>query len=77
MNQYKKQFGTARIADSPADRVISPWPATAKHIIVLFRDQIFKVRVLGEGGARVTIKDIERSLSSLIVFNTYRCIHVL
>ncbi|PKC07825.1 acyltransferase ChoActase/COT/CPT [Rhizophagus irregularis] len=66
MNQYKKQFGTTRIADSPVDRVISPWPATAKHIIVLFRDQIFKVQVLGEGGARVTIKDIERQLKSIV-----------
>jgi hypothetical protein len=64
MNQYKKQFGTARIADFPADRIISIWPATAEHIIILFRDQIFKVQVLGKGGARVTIKDIERSFSS-------------
>ncbi|GBC09236.1 hypothetical protein RclHR1_08700004 [Rhizophagus clarus] len=66
MNQYKKQFSTTRIADSPADRSISYWPATAKHIIVLFRDQIFKVQVLGEGGARVTIKDIERQLKSIV-----------
>jgi carnitine O-acetyltransferase len=69
MNQYKKQFGTTRIADSPADRIISPWPATAKHIIVLFRDQIFKVQVLGEGGARITIKDIEKYYLHLIIVN--------
>jgi carnitine O-acetyltransferase len=71
MNQYKKQFGTTRIADSPADRIISSWPTIAKHIIVIFRDQIFKVHVLGEGGARITISDIERSLFSLIIFNSY------
>ncbi|RIA89411.1 acyltransferase ChoActase/COT/CPT [Glomus cerebriforme] len=66
MDQYKKQFGTTRIADFPADRIITSWPTTAKHIIVLFRDQIFKVQVLGEGGARVTIKDIERQLKSVV-----------
>ncbi|CAG8473692.1 1634_t:CDS:10, partial [Dentiscutata heterogama] len=37
---------TARIADSPFDRVITTWPKTAKHIIVIFKDQIFKVQVL-------------------------------
>ncbi|CAG8477057.1 5840_t:CDS:10 [Funneliformis mosseae] len=66
MNQYRKQFGTARIADFPSDRIISSWPTTAKHIIVLFRDQIFNVQVLGEGGARVSIKDIERQLKSVV-----------
>ncbi|CAI2169322.1 5598_t:CDS:10 [Funneliformis geosporum] len=66
MNQYRKQFGTSRIADFPSDRIISSWPTTAKHIIVLFRDQIFNVQVLGEGGARIPIKDIERQLKSIV-----------
>ncbi|CAG8510683.1 5698_t:CDS:10 [Paraglomus occultum] len=65
MNQYKNQFGTTRIADSPADRIITTWPATAKHIIVLMRDHIFKVQVLGEGGARVPIKAIEQQLRTV------------
>ncbi|CAG8696832.1 16599_t:CDS:2 [Dentiscutata erythropus] len=47
MDQYTKLFSTARIADSPFDRVITTWPKTAKHIIVIFKDQIFKVQVLG------------------------------
>ncbi|CAG8572345.1 2336_t:CDS:10, partial [Acaulospora morrowiae] len=66
MNQYKKQFGASRIADIPADQIITPWPTTAKHIIVIFKDQIFKVQVLGEGGARVRISDIKRQLHSVI-----------
>jgi carnitine O-acetyltransferase len=60
MNQYKNQFGTTRIADSPADRIITTWPATAKHILVIFRDQLFKVQVLGDGGGRVPLKAIEQ-----------------
>ncbi|CAG8579603.1 2587_t:CDS:10 [Ambispora leptoticha] len=66
MNQYKNQFGTTRIADSPADRIITSWPTTAKHIIVLFRDQIFKVQVLGEGNARIPIKEIEKQLKAVV-----------
>ncbi|CAG8525256.1 16622_t:CDS:2, partial [Acaulospora colombiana] len=56
MDQYKKQFGAYRIADIPADRTVTCWPANAKHIIVIFRDQIFKVQILGEGGERARKK---------------------
>ena len=67
MNQYKNQFGTTRIADSPADRLITTWPATAKHIIVLTRDHIFKVQVVGEGGVRVPIKAIEEYVRKFFI----------
>ncbi|CAG8462315.1 479_t:CDS:10 [Dentiscutata heterogama] len=66
MDQYTKQFGATRIVDSPSDRVITTWPATAKHIIVIFRDQIFKVQVLGGGGERIPIKEIKRQLQSIV-----------
>lgn len=59
MHQYKNQFGAVRIAEEPRDRVITTWPATAKHITVLFRDQLFSVQVLGEKGERVPVKTIE------------------
>ncbi|CAG8758327.1 29955_t:CDS:2, partial [Racocetra persica] len=66
MDQYTKQFGAARIADFPSDRIITTWPATAKHIIVIFKDQIFKVHVLGANGERVPIKEIKRQLQSVV-----------
>ncbi|CAG8603140.1 5331_t:CDS:2, partial [Racocetra persica] len=65
MDQYTKLFGAARIADFPSDRVITTWPKTAKHIIVIFKDQIFKVQVLGTGNERVPIKEIKRQLRSV------------
>ncbi|RUS17363.1 hypothetical protein BC937DRAFT_90074 [Endogone sp. FLAS-F59071] len=66
MHQYKNQFGAVRIADEPRDRVITTWPATAKHITVLFRDQLFSVQVLSEKGERVPIKTIEGQLRMLV-----------
>nr|CAG8564833.1 11735_t:CDS:10 [Entrophospora candida] len=66
MNQYKNQFGATRIADHPKDRIITTWPATAKFIIVLFKDQIFKVQVLGDNGARVPVNEIEKQLRSVV-----------
>ncbi|RHZ56868.1 hypothetical protein Glove_396g10 [Diversispora epigaea] len=66
MNQYKRQFGVSRIPDFPIDRIITTWPSIAKHIIVIYKDQIFKVQVLGERGERVSIDSIKRQLHLLI-----------
>ncbi|CAG8496162.1 1854_t:CDS:2 [Diversispora eburnea] len=66
MNQYKRQFGVSRIPDFPVDRIITTWPSIAKHIIVIYKDQIFKVQVLGERGERVSIDSIKRQLHLLI-----------
>ncbi|CAG8485294.1 11681_t:CDS:10 [Cetraspora pellucida] len=66
MDQYTKQFGASRIADFPSDRIITTWPATAKHIVVIFKDQIFKVQVLGGNGERVPIKEIKRQLQLVV-----------
>ncbi|CAG8831433.1 36867_t:CDS:10, partial [Gigaspora margarita] len=65
MDQYTKIFSTARIADFPSDRVITKL-SKSKHIIVMFKDQIFKVQVLGVGGVRVPIKEIKRQLRSVV-----------
>ena len=70
MNQYKHQFGTTRIPDFPADRIVTSWPATATHIIVLYRDQIFKVPVITNNGTRVPIKELEKSV---LTFNSFWC----
>jgi carnitine O-acetyltransferase len=60
MRQYQCQFGTVRIADNPADRMITVYPALARHIIVLARDQIFKVPVISENGKRVPVQLLEK-----------------
>ncbi len=61
MNQYKSQFGVARIADTPRDRVVVPWPITAQHIIVMIRNHMFALNVHVDG-KRVTVSQIEKGL---------------
>ena len=65
MNQYKKIFGTTRIPGEKCDSLVHQYPTTSKHIIVLARDMIYKVQVLGENNARVGLKEIERQLFSV------------
>jgi carnitine O-acetyltransferase len=60
MNQYKGIFGVTRIPDMPKDRLEMSFPPKGTHIIVMVRDQMFKVEVLGKGGKRVKIEDIQR-----------------
>eukprot|EP00842_Homolaphlyctis_polyrhiza_P006421 jgi/Hompol1/6780/HPOL_005099-RA len=62
MNQYKNMFGTTRIPGSPGDKIRSLHPATAKHIIVLTKNQIYKVDVFQPDGTRVPLQEIERQL---------------
>ena len=60
MNQFKYQFGTTRIAANPADYLVNQYPATAKHIILLYRKQIIKVDVLHEPDMPVRVIEIAR-----------------
>lgn len=62
MNQYKCQFGATRIPVSPADKIRTVYPAKARHIIVMTKDQVYKVDVIREDGSRVPIKELERLL---------------
>jgi hypothetical protein len=61
MNQYKMLFGVCRRPGVKGDSIIHSFPSSAKHIIVLIQDQLYKVQVLGDGPADVlglrTIKD--------------------
>ncbi|ORX77487.1 acyltransferase ChoActase/COT/CPT [Basidiobolus meristosporus CBS 931.73] len=66
MNQYKRVFGTARIADTTKDRLVYNYPATAQHIIVMAKDQFFKVQVLGEDGQPLSTKQINVQLSRVV-----------
>ncbi|RUS28876.1 acyltransferase ChoActase/COT/CPT [Jimgerdemannia flammicorona] len=66
MHQYKNQFGAYRLPEEPRDRIVVTWPATASHITVLFRDQLFRVQVLGATGERVPVKAIEGQLRQIV-----------
>ncbi|KAI9143311.1 acyltransferase ChoActase/COT/CPT [Paraphysoderma sedebokerense] len=66
MNQYRCQFQVARIPEVGCDKLVTTWPTTSKHIIVLLRDQVYKVDVMGPKGERVSIAEIERQLRSAV-----------
>ncbi|KAI9595103.1 acyltransferase ChoActase/COT/CPT [Syncephalis fuscata] len=66
MRQYQCQFGGIRIAENPSDRIVSVYPALARHIIVLVRDQIFKVPVIADSGKRVPVQLLEKQLAAVI-----------
>ena len=62
MDQYKNIFGTTRIPGETCDKLVHQYPTTSKHIIVLARNRIYKVQVLGENNARVPIAEIEKAV---------------
>jgi carnitine O-acetyltransferase len=66
MNQYKNQFGAYRVADFPRDRIVTTWPTTANYIVVMVKDQIFKVPVMGPQGERVSVKTLEQQLKKVV-----------
>lgn len=61
MNQYKFQFGTTRIPGEKADTITNNYPNNhIRHIIVLIRNQIYKVVVMDEQGNRASVKELKR-----------------
>ncbi|CAO3625399.1 unnamed protein product [Cunninghamella blakesleeana] len=66
MHQLKGVFSTTRIPDLPRDRVISHYPATAKHITVIYKDQLFSVDVIGPNGETLSTKAIENQLKQVV-----------
>jgi carnitine O-acetyltransferase len=60
MHQVKNMFGTTRIAASGRDRVVTQWPCLAKHINVIYKDQIFTVPVIGPNGETVPVGQLKR-----------------
>jgi hypothetical protein len=59
MYQYQTQFGGTRVPSVPADKSIVVYPALARHIVVLVKDQIYKVPVITENGKRVPVHVLE------------------
>lgn len=66
MDQYRKQLGGSRIAQPRADTLHNPYPATAKHIVVMCGDTAFEVPVYAANGNRLSTKAIERQLDQVM-----------
>ncbi|KAL0082275.1 acyltransferase ChoActase/COT/CPT [Phycomyces blakesleeanus] len=66
MHQIRHMFGTSRIAANPRDTIVTSCPATAKHITVIYKDQIFAVPVLGPNGETVPLKTLENQLRQVV-----------
>ncbi|KAJ3112172.1 hypothetical protein HDU96_004873 [Phlyctochytrium bullatum] len=65
MNQYRNQFGVTRVPGRTCDEIHSTFPAKATHIIVLVRDQIYKVDVLSSKGEILPIPTISKTLEAI------------
>ncbi|KAI9269130.1 acyltransferase ChoActase/COT/CPT [Phascolomyces articulosus] len=66
MNQLKKMFGASRIAANPRDKIVTSWPATAKHITVIYKDQIFSVPVFDAEGQVLSDKAMTSQLRRVV-----------
>ncbi|ORX67957.1 acyltransferase ChoActase/COT/CPT [Linderina pennispora] len=63
MNQYKSQFGTTRIARANCDEIVSQYPATSRHILLMYRDQAASVPVYNAHGERASLAQITAQLA--------------
>ncbi|KAJ1986858.1 Carnitine O-acetyltransferase mitochondrial [Dimargaris cristalligena] len=66
MNQYRYQFSTTRIAAMPKDHIVHQHPTPARHIIVMARDQVFQVEVLGPRGEVISQVAIQEQLRQVV-----------
>ncbi|KAJ3367687.1 hypothetical protein GGF31_007147 [Allomyces arbusculus] len=66
MNQYKYLFGVTRIPEPACDKIETPWPVTAKHIIVLIRGQPVKLTVIDAHGKRASVRTLEHQLRAAV-----------
>ena len=66
MNQYTKYFAGTRIPAEGADTIKCPFPAPAKHIVVMIKDQIYVVLVQGPNGERIPIGQIEAQFKAAV-----------
>ncbi|KAJ2811595.1 hypothetical protein H4S07_001960, partial [Coemansia furcata] len=63
MNQYKWQFGTTRIPRPGCDVLVNQYPSTARHILVMYRNQTVEVPVYNADGQRANISQITSQLA--------------
>lgn len=60
------QFQVTRIPNRGCDIIKHQFPSTAKHIIVMIRDFIFKVNVIGPDGERLSNGQIFHQLENCV-----------
>ncbi|MGH3734301.1 MAG: choline/carnitine O-acyltransferase [Micromonosporaceae bacterium] len=72
MEQNKFLFATTRIPGRERDTVRAPYnveepgPSTARHVVVFFRGNMFRLDVLGSGGVPYPLADLESALRSIV-----------
>jgi carnitine O-acetyltransferase len=72
MEQHKFLFSTTRIPGAEQDMVRAPYtekwpgPSQARHIVVFFRGNMFRMDVLGPDGLPHTLDDLEAGLRAVI-----------
>lgn len=66
MHQFKLLFGGQRYPAPVCDTIATPWPATAKHVAVLIKDQIYAVDMIGANGQTAGIDEIEAQLKAVV-----------
>lgn len=64
MQQYFKLFGTNRLPEKPLDR--QSFNAHSKHIVVIVRNQFFKLQVYGEAGELLSVDQIQTALEQIL-----------
>lgn len=65
MHQSKNMFGASRIAALPRDKLTTQWPATAKHITVIYKNQCFSVPVFDAQGQVLSIETVQSELRKI------------
>ncbi|KAI8593385.1 acyltransferase ChoActase/COT/CPT [Geranomyces variabilis] len=67
MNQYRQIFGITRVPKPGCDINVGSHPCRSKHIVVLARDQVYKVDILdSKTGDRVPVAAIEKQLAAVV-----------
>ena len=68
MNQYKMMFGWTRRAVHECDEIVCPggFPCKSRHIIVLFKDQVYSVDVYDDSMQRLSIEAIQDQLMFIV-----------
>ncbi|KAJ1946071.1 hypothetical protein GGF37_001372 [Kickxella alabastrina] len=64
MAQFMWQFGTTRVPRPGCDQLVHQFPATARHILVMYRTQAVEVPVYNASGQRASLAQITAQLAA-------------
>ncbi|KAJ2724542.1 hypothetical protein GGI07_001889 [Coemansia sp. Benny D115] len=63
MAQFQWQFGTTRIPRMGCDELVHQYPSTARHILLMYRNEAVSVPVYGADGVRASMAQIIAQLA--------------